>query len=173
MQRRSAVKSIALSIGASIILPSWANAWNQNSFQNNLSKNTTFQENLLAEIVETIIPKTNTPGAKELNIQQFVPKIVMDCYDKNAQAIYKKGFELVDNTAKNSFSKSFIDCEAKQRLEVLNKMSKSENSDEKNFVQLVKGLTIQGYLNSEYVMTNLRIFEFAPAHFYGCVPVKK
>ena len=173
MQRRSAVKNIALTIGASIVLPVWANAWNKDSFQNNFSKIANFQDNLLAEIVETIIPKTNTPGAKELNVQQFVPKMVMDCYDKKAQEIYKKGFDLVENNAKNSFSKSFIDCDAKQRLEVLNKMSKSENSDEKNFVQLVKGLTIQGYLNSEYVMTNLRIFEFAPAHFYGCVPIKK
>ncbi|MEY4541079.1 MAG: hypothetical protein RLZZ306_2836 [Bacteroidota bacterium] len=173
MQRRSAVKNIALSIGASIILPPWANAWNQNSFQHNSSKKTILQENLLAEIVETIIPKTNTPGAKELNIQQFVPKMVMDCYDKKAQNVYKKGFELVDNNAKNTFSKSFTELDSKQRLEILNKMSKSENSDEKNFIQLVKGLTIQGYLNSEYVMTNLRIFEFAPAHFYGCVPIKK
>ena len=173
MQRRSAVKNIALSIGASIILPSWANAWNQNSFQHNYAKTSTSQEILLAEIVETIIPKTNTPGAKELNIQQFVPKMVMDCYDKKAQDVYKKGFDLVENNAKKSFSKSFTELDPKLRLEVLNKMSKSENSDEKNFIQLVKGLTIQGYLNSEYVMTNLRIFEFAPAHFYGCVPIKK
>ena len=173
MQRRSAVKNIALTIGASIVLPSWANAWNINSFQNSHSKISSFQENLLAEIVETIIPKTNTPGAKELNVQLFVPKMVMDCYDKKAQDVYAKGFDLVDNNAKNTFSKSFIDCDAKQRLEVLNKMSKSENKDEKDFIQLVKGLTIQGYLKSEYVMTNLRVYEYAPARYHGCVPVKK
>ncbi len=172
MQRRSVVKNIALTIGAAIVLPAWANAWNRESFQNSFLKNPISQENLLAEIVETIIPKTNTPGAKELNVQQFVPVMVMDCYDKNAQEIYKKGFELVENNAKNTYSKSFADCDAKQRLEVLNKMSKSENSDEKKYIQLVKGLTIQGYLNSEYVMTNLRVYEYAPARYHGCVPVK-
>ena len=52
-------------------------------------------------------------------------------------------------------------------------MSKSENSAEKSFIQLVKGLTIKGYLSSEYVMTNLRIYEYAPARYHGCVPVKK
>ena len=172
MQRRSVVKNIALTIGASIILPSWANAWNKDSFGINYNV-ISLQENLLAEIVETIIPKTNTPGAKELNIQQFVPKMVMDCYDKNAQETYKKGFDFVDSNAKKSFSKSFMECDGKQRLEILNMMLKSENADEKNFIQLIKSLTIKGYLNSEYVMTNLRIFEFAPAHFYGCVPLKK
>ena len=173
MQRRSAVKNIALTIGAAIILPSWANAWNRDSFLKNHFSIASAPENLLAEIVETIIPKTNTPGAKELNIQQFVPKMIADCYDKKAQGIYAKGFELVDINAKNLFSKSFLECDTKQRLEVLNKMSKSENSAEKSFIQLVKGLTIKGYLSSEYVMTNLRIYEYAPARYHGCVPVKK
>lgn len=172
MKRRIVVKNIALTIGASIVLPAWANAWNQNSLRDN-HLNISSQENLLAEIVETIIPKTNTPGAKELNVQQFIPKMVMDCYDKKAQAIYKNGFELVDKNAKNTFSKSFMECDGKQRLETLNKMSKSENEDEKSFIQLVKGLTIKGYLSSEYVMTNLRIYEYAPARYHGCVPVKK
>ena len=172
MQRRSAVKNIALTIGTSIVLPSWVNAWNKESFQNNYSKISTFQENLLAEIVETIIPKTNTPGAKELNVQQFIPVMVKDCYDKNTQAVYAKGFDLVDKNAKNAFSKSFLECDIKQRLEILDNMSKSENSDEKNFLQLVKRLTIQGYMSSEYVMTNLRVYEYAPARYHGCVPAK-
>ena len=172
MQRRSAVKNIALTIGATIVLPSWANAWNKDSFQH-IQNIISPQENLLAEIVETIIPKTNTPGAKELNVHQFIPVMVKDCYDKNTQTVYAKGFDLVDKNAKNAFSKSFLECDTKQRLEILDKMSKSENSDEKNFLQLVKGLTIKGYLSSEYVMTNLRIYEYAPARYHGCVPVKK
>ena len=172
MKRRFVVKNIALTIGASIVLPAWANAWNQNSLRDNYF-NISSQENLLAEIVETIIPKTNTPGAKELYVQQFVPKMVTDCYDKKAQVTYRNGFELVDKSATNTFSKSFMECDGKQRLEILNKMSKSENQDEKSFIQLVKGLTIKGYLSSEYVMTNLRIYEYAPARYHGCVLVKK
>ena len=173
MQRRSAVKNIALTIGASIVLPSWANAWNNDSFRKNQFHPVALQEILLAEIVETIIPKTKTPGAKELNVQLFIPVMVKDCYDKSTQAIYAKGFDLVDKNAKNAFSKPFTECDSKQRLEVLDKMSKSENSDEKSFIQLVKGLTIKGYLSSEYVMTNLRVYEYAPARYHGCVPVKK
>lgn len=173
MKRRSAVKNIALTMGVAIVLPSWANAWRKDSFQNNASPISSFQENILAEIVETIIPKTHTPGAKELNVQQFIPKMIADCYDKPAQDTFTKGFALVDIASKNSFSKTFLECDAKQRLEVLDKMSKSDIKDEKSFIQLVKGLTIKGYLSSEYVMTNLRIYEYAPARYHGCVPVKK
>ncbi len=173
MQRRSAIKNLALTIGGTIVLPSWANAWNNKSFQNSPFNISPSQENLLAEIVETIIPKTDTLGAKELNIHQFTTKMVADCYDKKSQETFAKGFDLVDVAAKKDFSKAFVECDAKQKLEILNKMSNSENSDEKSFVRLVKNLTIQGYLNSEYVMTNLRIFEFAPARYHGCVPIKK
>jgi Ca2+-binding EF-hand superfamily protein len=172
MQRRSAIKNIALTIGGAMILPSWANAWDRESLQNSRFISPS-QDAFLAEIVETIIPKTNTPGAKDLNVHQFVQRMVKDCYDKKAQETFSKGFDLVDTSTKSNFSKMFLECDAKQRLEVLNKMSKSENSDEKNFVQLVKGLTIQGYLKSEYVMTNIKKYEFAPARYHGCVPVKK
>jgi hypothetical protein len=173
MQRRSAIKNIALTIGGTIVLPSWANAWNKEAIANTSLKISASQENLLAEIVETIIPKTDTLGAKDLNVHQFTIKMVADCYDKKSQETFSKGFDLVDVAAKRDFSKTFIECDGKQKLDTLNKMSNSENSDEKGFVRLVKNLTIQGYLNSEYVMTKLRIFEFAPARYYGCVPVKK
>ncbi|CAH0996083.1 hypothetical protein EMA8858_02213 [Emticicia aquatica] len=173
MQRRSAIKTIALSIGSTIVLPSWANAWNKESISNSQFIISSSQETVLAEIVETIIPKTDTPGAKDLNIHQFTTKMVTDCYDKKSQDIFSKGIDLVDAAAKKDYSKTFIDCDAKQRLVILNKLSNSENNDEKGFIRLVKNLTIQGYLNSEYVMTNLRVYEFAPARYHGCVPVKK
>lgn len=173
MQRRSAIKTIALSIGSTIILPLWANAWNKASLLKTGFIISTSQEAILAEVVETIIPKTDTPGAKELNIDKFTTKMVADCYDKKSQEIFSKGLDLVENTAKRDFAKSFMACDATQKLAILNKMSNSENSDEKSFVRLVKNLTIQGYLSSEYVMTNLRIYEFAPARYHGCVPVKK
>lgn len=173
MQRRTAIKNVALSIGSAIILPSWANAWNSTTVSNSPFIISSSQEMVLAEIVEAIIPKTDTPGAKDLNIHQFATKMVTDCYDKKAQETFSKGIDLVDATAKKDYSKTFADCDTTQKLAILNKMSNSENADEKNFVRLIKNLTIQGYTISEYVMTNIRKFEFAPGHYYGCVPVKK
>ncbi len=172
MQRRTALKTVALSIGSAIILPSWANAWSTKSIPTLSVNNSFLQENLLAEIVETIIPKTDTPGAKDLEIHKFTMKMIADCYDAKAQEVFRKGLISVDEIAKKDFSKSFIESDSKQKLAVLNSMLSSNNSDEKDFVRLVKNLTIQGYLNSEYVMTNLRKFQFLPGKYHGCVPVK-
>ncbi len=173
MQRRTALKSVALSIGSIISLPSWANAWSIKNLQNQHFNLSFSQETLLAEVVETIIPKTDTPGAKELGINKFVEKMVADCYDKKAQEVFAKGLVATENMAKKDYSKSFLECDAKQKLAVLNSMLNSSNNEDKDFLKLVKNLTVQGYLNSEYVMTNLRIFKFLPGRYNGCVPVKK
>ena len=172
MQRRTALKTVALSIGSVITLPTWANAWSTNTLQNQHIHLSFSKETLLAEIVETIIPKTDTPGAKDLGINKFVMKMVADCYDKKAQEVFAKGFVSVDNIANKDYSKSYEQCDGKQKLSVLNAMLNSSNDDDKDFARLVKNITIQGYLNSEYVMTNLRKFEFVPGHYHECVPAK-
>jgi hypothetical protein len=171
MQRRTALKSVALSISSAIVLPNWANAWSVQSLQNNHLKVSALQEVLLAEIVETIIPKTDTPGAKDLEINKFVTKMVADCYDKKAQEVFAKGLISIENIAKKDYSKSFIECDGKQKMTIIDSMLKSSDNDDKNFAKLVKNITIQGYLNSEYVMTNLRVYEFVPGRYHGCVPV--
>lgn len=173
MQRRSAIKNLALTIGGTIVLPAWANAWSKESLQNNTFKISYTKEALLAEIVETIIPKTDTPGAKELGADKFILKMVADCYDKKSQDIFAKGLVSVDELSKKEYAKTFVEIDSKQKLDILKKMSTSQNSDDKGFIQLVKGLTIDGYLVSEYVMTNLRIFEMVPGRYHGCVPIKK
>ena len=172
MQRRTALKTVALSIGSVITLPAWANTWSINSLPNQHFNLSFSKETLLAEIVELIIPKTDTPGAKDLEINKFVVKMVADCYDKKAQEVFTKGLNSVDNVANKDYSKPFEQCDGKQKLAVLNAMLSSSNNDDKDFVELVKNITIQGYLNSEYVMTNLRKFEFVPGRYHGCVPVK-
>ena len=99
MERRNALKSMAMLIGGAVALPEWANAWSTNSItaKNWLRPNLA---SVLSEAVETIIPKTSTPGAKDLGLDTFVQKMVADCYDKKSQETFSKGFNLVDAAAK-------------------------------------------------------------------------
>ncbi len=70
MDRRSALRNLALVIGSAAILP-------RCTFKSPVVHHIHFdvtmdQETLVADMAETIIPKTTTPGAKELNLDQFV-----------------------------------------------------------------------------------------------------
>ena len=37
----------------------------------------------------------------------------------------------------------------------------------------LKGLTIQGYMSTEYIMVNHLNYQMAPGFFNGCAPIKK
>ncbi|MBC3786635.1 gluconate 2-dehydrogenase subunit 3 family protein [Spirosoma utsteinense] len=171
MERRSALITLAGAVAGLVSLPGWATGWSAESIQLDRALVTTDQRDLLAEIVDTIIPKTDTPGAKELKVHQLIEKLVADCSDKAAQDTFAKGLTTVDELAQQSFNKPFAKGDATQRMALLTQMSQSTEPVQKDFYGLVKNMTIRGYMNSEYVMTNLTNFQFIPGHYYGCVPV--
>jgi len=171
MQRRVALKNIALAMGGLMALPTWANGWSEASIQHVPPYLTAHQDALLAEIVETILPATETPGAKDLKIHSFVQKMILDCYETDVQETVTKGLNAADNLAKQNYGKSFTTGTNLQREAVLTQMETSTNTNWSSFYKLVKELTLQGYLTSEYYLTNHTNYKMIPGHFYGCVLV--
>jgi len=171
MQRRVALKNIALAIGGLMALPAWANGWSEASIQHVSPYLTANQDALLAEIVETILPATETPGAKDLKIQSFVQKMILDCYETEVQENVKEGLKAANNLAKQNYGKAFITGTNLQREAVLTQMETSTNTNWSSFYKLVKELTLQGYLTSEYYLTTHTNYKMIPGHYYGCVPV--
>ena len=171
MQRRKAVSTLAAGFGALFTLPSWATNWQVEQLPS--SHYLSFESTAtLAEIVETIIPQTDTPGAKVLGVDKLIQRIVKDCYDKPAQEQFTKGIDLVNELAQKANSKPFAECNTEQRLAILSGMGKSEDAAQKRFYNMARQMTVKGYTNSEYFMTNISHFEFAPGRYHGCVPVK-
>ncbi|WP_298359072.1 gluconate 2-dehydrogenase subunit 3 family protein [Runella sp.] len=172
MQRRSALKNLTMAFGGLLSLPGWTSGWTPESigYFSNLSLS---EEDTLAEIVETIIPETSTPGAKSLKVHQFAMRMINDCYGETAQKGLKQGLAITDDAAKQAYGKTFTAIEPKQRLDVLKKMAASTEPSTKQFVNMIKGLTIQGYQNSEYVMVNIQKYNMAPGFYHGCVPIAK
>lgn len=172
MERRVALKGMAAAMGAIVSLPAWASGWNDSSI-GKVKFSGAGQAEILKGAVEAIIPATDTPGAGELGVAIFVQRMVTDCYDKKTQDAFDKGLAGLDAQSNKSFGKSFTDASKTQQLQLLQELEKSNDSETKSFFGLLKNLTIQGYMSSEYVMTNLTHFEFIPGRYHGCVPVVK
>lgn len=170
MKRRAAMKSLGVALGGLVALPAWANNWTPESV-GPAHFSAAADEALLAEIVETFIPETSTPGAKSLKVHQFVQRMIQDCYDEKAKATFQQGLTQTDTLAQQSYSKNFVQCDGKQRIELLKKMS--DDASSKAFIGLVKNLTIRGYTNSEYYLVNIAKFTLVPGFYHGCVPVKQ
>jgi hypothetical protein len=171
MRRRAALKNLSLAFGGMLSLPDWAFGWTPDSVGGQSIVSIT-EESLLAEIVETIIPETNTPGAKSLQVHQFAMRMIKDCYGEPAQANLTHGLTKVESISSQAHHQSFTACNAQQRTDVLTQMSQSAEPSDRQFVEMIKALTIQGYQHSEYVMVNIQGYTMAPGFYHGCVPVK-
>lgn len=170
MQRRTALKSLAVTLGGLAGLPAWASNWTAQSL-GPIATVSIDDETLLGDIVETFIPETATPGAKSLNVHRFALRMINDCYPTMAKTTLQQGLALTETTAQQAYSKPFSSCDATQRKDVLAKLSASTDPAGKPFVDMIKRLTIQGYTNSEYYMVNIQKFNMAPGYYHGCVPV--
>ena len=171
MNRRVVIRNMALAVSGLVLLPGCDLSSKKATAQDLEAFLSPGQEDLLAQVVDTIIPATDTPGARDLNVHLFVQKMVTDCHGKEAQENLVKGLQALKAEAKQKHGKVFEACSSEERIELLRAMEQSGDTAEQEFYTLVKGLTVRGYMNSEYVMMNLTHYEAVPGHYYGCVPV--
>lgn len=119
MNRRHALKNLATSLGALITLPAWANNWTLQTVVFDTPFLSFSEENLLMEIVGTIIPEGEKRGAKALGVPLFIQKLVADCYEPQAQDDFKLGLETIEKTAQLTHNQSFTTLTTAQKENIL------------------------------------------------------
>jgi hypothetical protein len=175
MHRRIWIKQVLIVGGGVLILPACNNEEGASSVALRNISITRKEEGLLSEIAETIIPATDTPGAKALNLHQFVLKMMDDCYDNEEQKKILTGFKEFDNYCKKTTGNRFVDLSKENKLSTLKAIGKGQapNNDLKFFLDQVRRWTIRGYDSSEYVLTKINPYQLAPGHFEGCKQITK
>ena len=171
MNRRLAVKNLVVATGSLITLPAWMRALGADNLTH-FSTFTTSEQQLLASIIDTVIPAGNAIGALSVGVDKYFQKLVDECYEKSDQDKVKSGLLKLDEAAKIANSQSFISCSPGQRQALLEKWSASTDKTEKDFCNLVKSETIRGYNTSQEVMEGYLNYKVAPGHYYGCINVK-
>jgi hypothetical protein len=175
VNRRSAIKQFLFISAGVVLIPSCMQDKSKSAI---LLRNMSIdadQEKLLEELSETIIPKTSTPGAKDVSAHLFVLKMLDDCYKKEDQEKFIRGLGQFEDLAKKKLSHSFLKSTVEERESLLNDIEnrKEQNEDLAFFYYNVKSLTIRGYTTSQYYLTNVQVYELVPSRYHGCVPVSK
>ena len=131
-------------------------------------------ENMLAELAETILPKTDSPGAKDLSAHLFALKMVDDCYTKVNQEKYIQGMKDFESYVTKKTGKLFTENNPAGRQSIVAEMDQQKPAGDGMafFYQSTKRLTIQAYTTCEYYMTKIRGYNIIPGKFQGCVPLK-
>lgn len=172
MDRRKAIKNLAIVSGALITLPQWMVSCGVSDKTVHQTSFSIAEQKILASITDTIIPAGNSIGALSVGVDKFLQKLIDDCYEKYVQDNVKAQLKALEESAKSVHKKSFADCTQAQREQVLLKLSISENSGEKDFFNLMKSETIRGFNTSQKIMTEYLGYKIAPGYYYGCVDAK-
>jgi hypothetical protein len=173
MQRRALLKNFLVVAAGTVVIPACMNDTTAASIPLKHIKISGADEARLAEISETLIPKTAIPGAKDVYTHLYALRMIDDCYDKEKQEQFVSGLRDIDKLSKKKFDATFQKSTPAQREALLSELDGRKKGDDLyDFYQMAKALTINGYMTSKYVMTNITKYELVPGRYNGFAPVK-
>ncbi len=128
------------------------------------------EEDVLNRWIGGIIPESSVPGAVSLGVPTFVKTMLKDCYESKAQQIFRAVLGQIPSLYKGDWSQA-----SGPALEAfLFELEQGKHGvDAQKAMSTLKGLTIQGYVTTEYVMVNHLNYQMAPGFWNPCVPVNK
>jgi hypothetical protein len=184
MNRREALSSVALLLGGTIIGSEFFLSGCTNENKKIGTAGLEFSPDdisFLDEVGDTIIPATDSPGAKDAKIGEFMHTIVRDCYNKTDQDIFIAGMAKLNEASKTMNGKYFLESSPAERKNLLIALDKEQKEytakkkpeDPAHYFRMMKELTIWGYFTSEPGATKALRYVAVPGRYDGCIPYKK
>src|SRR5215831_8339188 len=122
MNRRELLKMIALATGTAFIGEEFLLSGCKNPEAGPSTEFSPETISFLDEVGETILPKTNTPGAKDARIGEYMKIMVNDCYTEDNQKIFHDGIKQLNDECEQMHKISFVKATAEQRKTLLTKL---------------------------------------------------
>jgi len=148
---------------------------------------------MVEEIAERIIPTTDTPGAKEAKVPEFILLTLADCYSMADQDRFFQGLDALDEQAKKTYNNSFLDLKKAEQTALLTQVEKTAKNEAvaqkkkddaaklegikvepaaPGFFQMMKELTVVGYFSSEVGATQALSYVHVPGSYNGCTDLQ-
>ncbi len=121
---------------------------------------------LLGEIVETIIPTTDTPGAKAAEVHLFIDQVSTQ-FTEDELVAFKAALDEIDK----GNGKKFAKMSSEEREEYL--LSIEAKGGDKNPYNMLRGLTCQGYFTSEIGATKALAYDPIPGEYKPCIELSE
>ncbi|HEU4471292.1 MAG TPA: gluconate 2-dehydrogenase subunit 3 family protein [Flavisolibacter sp.] len=182
MNRRKAIGRILLTgTGAAALLA--GNEWYDTGKRPELSY-LDRHETLLAALAETIIPATDTPGARDAGVQHFIIKMVKEATEKKSQNKFINGLRDLKLYCLQKYGKPYQDCAVAEQEAVLGHFERKGRPLGgiagkiqtrilgQPFFTTLKTYTITGYCTSREGATQGLAYLPVPGRYDACTPLK-
>jgi hypothetical protein len=176
MDRRLALKQLALITGGAILIPScdFSPESVLDAYRN--LHITESDRNALRAILNIVFPGVHLKKAEELDLQDFVLVMANDCLNEEEQRVFVKGLREVESYSRKAFGKSFGEMDAKEGAEAFRQAIKEDGKpmapeEVREFLATAKRFGLQGYLTSSYYMTEIMPYNMIPGGYRGTVNI--
>ncbi len=101
------------------------------------------QRAITARVADLILPRTDTPGALDTGVPDFIELMIRDCYKKPAQDTFLTGLGELERS-------NFLTLSPEQQTTALQQIeTQSKKATDVTFWQMIKEQTLLGYYTSE------------------------
>lgn len=140
---------------------------------------------VISELAETIIPRTDTPGAKDAGVELFIIDMLENCTGAKEQNNFMKGLKDLETYTSDQYKSTFVQCNRAAKMEILKHFEKKSNYpyailnkiDGKlfgtPFFKKLKELTVEGYCTSQIGATKGLAYDYIPGTYDSCIPLTK
>jgi hypothetical protein len=140
-------------------------------------------------MTEQIIPTTDTPGAKDARVNEFIDIILTEWATPEERAHFMEGLDDIDKQSQKLFAKSFADASSDQQAAQLraiddvalagrvarahhgNHVEPPDQQLKGDFWEVFKRITVHGYYTSEIGFSQELKLQIIPGAQHGCQPL--
>ena len=190
MNRREAIQRTALMLGYAVTGPALAGVLNGCKAAPELPFKPAFltvdQARVVSALCDVIMPKTDTPGAVEAGVPQFIDDMLLSVYTDADKDRVVKGLAAFDEESKKQFGDGFADGKKEDQIALVKKhhealAGKAGDSSagwwraggggDKPFMIEMKELILLGFFTSQPGATEVLQYNQAPGPYKGCLPL--
>src|SRR5689334_16757310 len=121
---------------------------------------------IVGEVADIIIPRTSTPGAKDVGVPGFIDTMLNDVYEQADRERYLAGLKEFDDAARKAHGKPFVELSKAQQTEQVKKFNDDAIATElaydprpkdlkRPFILMTRELALLGFFCSEVGTTQV------------------
>jgi gluconate 2-dehydrogenase gamma chain len=143
------------------------------------------QREIVAALAETIIPRTEAPGAIDARVPVFLELMVANWLNEEERAIFDAGLNDIETRIPVEYGKPYPQLSAQQQLQILEALEDAasdspwydfgnvqrEYLSDAPFICQLKELTIWGFFTSEVGGSQVLRYNPMPMFFDGDIPL--
>jgi hypothetical protein len=139
---------------------------------------------LLGDLADTILPATDSPGAREVGAGDFVIRMVKEGTNRKSQNHFIDGLRSLAEYTEEKYKRPFGACSLVERMAILTHfeqsgkpykgwLGKAEHQLEgDSFFVTLKNYTVLGYCTSKRGATEALRYDFIPGKYIGIVSLE-